>query len=227
MHSSVNMNTINTRSSMNTPSSGRYKSNSNITQYVITIGSSVTKVKWRPPAFDSVHDGEDEVDRHDSMFAVATARLTSAGGSGVISLWSTHRPFMPLSVLEGHEEGAVADFVWMQTPRPGKENHSDQSKLESQPLHQKVDPRGIRKHGVTPKNDETVVIRSGGRGDVESILFDNNQKDNEGIETHGCIWQHVLSVGRDGKCLLQSFVRGNCFIWHQKLDQNFLLTMHG
>ena len=57
------------------------------------------------------------VDRHDSMLAVATARLTSAGGSGTLSLWSFHRPFMSLSIVEGHEESAISDFVWVRTPQ--------------------------------------------------------------------------------------------------------------
>lgn len=209
MHSGVNINTINSRSIIGVQASGRYKSSSNMTQHVITIASSVTKIRWRPPAFDYVFDGADEVDRHDSMFAVATARLTSAGGSGVISLWSTHRPFMPLSVVEGHEDGAVADFVWMQTPPPSKDGMSDRSKGDLQQQTHKVDQRSPRMPGGTQKSDDTVFIRSGGRGDVESILFDNNTKENEGMDINGAIWQHVLSVGRDGKCNLQSFVRGD------------------
>jgi hypothetical protein len=196
-----------------------------MTLHVITIASSVTKIRWRPPAFDYVLDGADEVDRHDSMFAVATARLTSAGGSGVISLWSTHRPFMPLSVVEGHEDGAVADFVWMQTPPPSKEGISDRSKAELQQQPHKIDQRSPRIPGNTPKNDDTVFIRSGGRGDVESILFDNNPKETEGIDIHGAIWQHVLSVGRDGKCNLQSFVRGTPSRSSTK-NQTYVETYH-
>jgi hypothetical protein len=205
----------NSRALINNQIAGRYKSSSNMTQHVITIASSVTRVRWRPPALD-LSNGEVEgnaVDRHDSMFAVATARLTSAGGSGVISLWSTHRPFMPLSVVEGHEEGAVADFVWMRTPLPEGENNGDRSLAQKsdsqqQKQNQKVDPSKSWKQGGPPKNDETILIRSGGRGDVDSILFDNNVKENENKDSGGAIWQHVLSVGRDGKCILQSFVRG-------------------
>jgi hypothetical protein len=204
----------NSRSLLNNQTSGRYKSSSNMTQHVITIASSVTRVRWRPPALDSSkNDVEGNVDRHDSMFAVATARLTSAGGSGVISLWSTHRPFMPLSVVEGHEEGAVADFVWMRTPLPDRERNGDisqpqRSDSQQQKQNQKADPNKPRKQGESKNSDETILIRSGGRGDVESILFDNNVKENENKGSGGSIWQHVLSVGRDGQCILQSFVRG-------------------
>lgn len=175
-------------------------------QHVITIASSVTKVRWRPPAFDatSAGNGEEEVDRHDSMFAVATARLTSAGGSGVISLWSTHRPFMPLSVVEGHEEGAVADFVWMHTPRPEAETQ----------IYSRKDQRD-RHQGAPFKNDDTVLIRSGGHGDVESTLVDNQES---GKSSSNAIWQHIVSVGRDGKCILQSFVRGKCEVADKQVD---------
>ena len=178
---------------------------------VLSISSSVTKIRWRPPAFDLLDDDEG-VDRHDAMMAVATARLTSAGGSGVLSLWSLHRPFMPLSVVEGHEEGAVADFAWIQTPvvdqktRNWSKHNSDSIRSAT-----KSESRRIRKIQVAPSNDETVLIRSSGRTDGEAILFDNRDRENEeenvGPNT-ACIWQHVLSVGRDGKCILQSFVRG-------------------
>lgn len=214
----MTLNSSNSRTLLTNQPSNRYKSSSNMTQHVITIASSVTKVRWRPPALDSTNDGEGNVDRHDSMLAVATARLTSAGGSGVISLWSTHRPFMPLSVVEGHEEGAVADFVWMRTPSPDSESQGDRSqpqRSESKKQQYKVDPRKTRKQGGTQQNNETILIRSGGRGDVESILFDNNNnnnntKESENKDSEVAIWQHVLSVGRDGKCILQSFVRGMC-----------------
>ena len=81
-------------------------------KHVLSISASVTKVRWRPPSneflpllSDSInnstsHDRDDKkqevmVDRHDSMLAVATARLTSAGGSGALSLWSYNRPYVP------------------------------------------------------------------------------------------------------------------------------------
>jgi hypothetical protein len=60
---------------------------------------------------------EEEVDRHDAMLVVATTRLTSVGGSLVLSLWSFNRPYMALSVVEGQDLGAVADFVWLKTPK--------------------------------------------------------------------------------------------------------------
>jgi WD repeat-containing protein 24 len=174
-------------------------------QHVITIASSVTKVRWRPPAFSRESDQSDskEIDRHESMFAVATARLTSAGGSGVISLWSTHRPYMPLSVVEGHLEGGIAGFDWIRTPGPSAMEALDTPK-ESPIIY---DPRKPRKAVSSTKPGE-VGSRAGGRGDVESVI--DKLKDDDVInDASGAIWQHVLSVGRDGKCILQSFVRGD------------------
>lgn len=219
LHSTMTLNTSTARTLVGNQLAGRYKSSSNMTQHVITIASSVTRVRWRPPALDFSNDVEGNVDRHDSMFAVATARLTSAGGSGVISLWSTHRPFMPLSVVEGHEEGAVADFVWMETPLPEDKNDGDRSQSRRlDPQQQKVDPRKLRKNGGSQNSDETILIRSGGRGDVDSILFDNHVKKNDNKYAGGAIWQHILSVGRDGKCILQSFVRGMFICLHRSIS---------
>ena len=98
----------------------RQKSGANLMLHVLSVSASVTRVRWRPPANDSIlssgNDPDDiyEMDRHDSMLAVATAPVKGAvaGGSGVLALWSYNRPFMPLSVVEGHEEGAVTDFCW-------------------------------------------------------------------------------------------------------------------
>jgi hypothetical protein len=115
--------------------------------HVLAISEAVARLRWRPPAGEINSQRED---RHRSMLAVATGSLKGsiAGGSGVLALWSYHRPFMPLSVLEGHQGGAVTDFVWVDSPPPAQ-----------------------------------APLRAG-------------------------IWQHAISVGRDGQCLLQSFARG-------------------
>jgi hypothetical protein len=148
------------------------------------------------------------------MLAVASARLTSAGGSGTLSLWSFHRPFMALSVVEGHKEGAVADFVWLETPQVSRRSRKPSriSPSDSNLSASRHDSRRIIKMQMAPSQEEAILIRSAGRNEVDSILFDS--KDKEGDDDKGqvssSIWQHVLSVGRDGQCLLQSFVRGAC-----------------
>lgn len=169
----------------------------------------MTKLRWRPPALDTfASDDDGVVDRHDSMLAVATARLTSAGGSGVLSLWTVHRPFMPLSVVEGHEEGAVTDFVWLDTPQLNKkaeaESKSSASSSKNGPKHSR---RGQAKSAGANDSGEAVVLRSSGRD--ADYVFDNKEKETEKKESSAVhVWQHVLSVGRDGRCILESFARG-------------------
>jgi len=76
--------------------------------YVLNIAAPVTRIRWRP--------AEDEDDVND-FIAVASASIygaTSATGNGTTQLWSCVRStFMPLSVCEGHTEGAVTDLVWV------------------------------------------------------------------------------------------------------------------
>jgi hypothetical protein len=189
----------------------RHKTSSAITLHVLSISASVTKLRWRPPALDTfASDDDGVVDRHDSMLAVATARLTSAGGSGVLSLWTFHRPFMPLSVVEGHEEGAVTDFVWLDTPQLNKKAEAEpksKSNASSSKNGPKYSRRGQPKSAGANDTGEAVVLRSSGR-DADS-LFDSKEKETEKKEPSAVhVWQHVLSVGRDGRCLLQSFARG-------------------
>lgn len=183
----------------------RHKSGA-IALSTLQISSAVTKIRWRPPASDLQYPAEEGVDRHDSMLAVASARLTSAGGSGFLSLWSCHRPYMPLSTVEGHEEGAVGDFVWLETPQPTLKHQSQSTVNTHEP---NVDIR--RPRGASLPNDETIIIRSG-RGDSEAILFDNKEKEKEKSDDKNPsprIWQHVLSVGRDGRCIVQAFTHGD------------------
>jgi hypothetical protein len=108
------------------------------------------------------------------MIAVSTAPIkgTNAGGVGSVSLWTFHRPYMPLSIVEGHQDGTITDFDWLETPQtsPATYNPSD-----------------------TPMDGTQL-------NEMNSFL----------VGMWGCarIWQHVISVGRDGNCLVQSLVRG-------------------
>ncbi len=70
--------------------------------HVLNIAAPVTRVRWSPSS-----------DKSD-FIAVVTSSIygANAGGNGTAGLWSVHRPFMPLSVCEGHTEGAVTDFAW-------------------------------------------------------------------------------------------------------------------
>jgi len=175
--------------------SSRHKSSSVSMLYVLTVSATVTRLKWRPPAnvtLPTIQGEELNSDLHESMIAVATAPIkgASAGGSGVLSLWTYNRPFMPLSVLEGHQVGAVTDFYWLDTPRPD-------SPL---PRSSRSGTHGINEHLRGP----------GGHGMNES---DIEGGDNTLAKRGMGVWQHVLSVGRDGQCLIQSFARGSFGLW--------------
>jgi len=124
-------------------SGDRFRTKKNLPLHVLSISSPVTRIRWRPP--EESNDYED--DYHESMIAVATSPISgaNAGGNGVIGLWSCHRPFTPISICEGHVDGAVVDFAWA------------------------------------------------------------TESEKENFERK---WQTVITVGRDGQCLLQNFSSG-------------------
>ncbi|KAL7573899.1 hypothetical protein ACA910_001913 [Epithemia clementina (nom. ined.)] len=152
-------------------------------EHVLAVAAPVKRVRWRPPATTpntnqntrSSSKGllppigapnETFSDRHESMLAVATVPVKgeSGGGSGFVALWSYHRPYMPLSIIEGHKEGAVTDLAW----------------LDSSSVAQDV---ASARSCVVPLEESAAVPRTG-------------------------IWQHILSVGKDGRCLVQSLAKG-------------------
>ena len=124
-------------------SGDRFRNRKNLPLHVLSISSPVTRIRWRPSEESNDYDD----DYHESMIAVATSPISgaNAGGNGVIGLWSCHRPFTPISICEGHVDGAVVDFAWA-------------AESEDRNLERK--------------------------------------------------WQTVITVGRDGQCLLQNFSSG-------------------
>ena len=188
--------------------------------HVLSISAAVTRLSWRPPAFAySLHDSDlASMDPHDGMMAIATGPVKGrAGGNGLLSLWSHHRPFMALSVLEGHQEGAVTDFVWLDTPRERSQQTSDGRTVPlSRGTHSDV---GARSKDQSQRGESRGRFSSspslfppgrGARSDSDDAMI--NVEDDEVVQEDsrlaGNVWQHVLSVGRDGRCLLQSFARG-------------------
>ena len=197
--------------------------------YVLTVAASVTRVQWRPPCGDSHGGPELGDDRHDAHLAVSTAPLgwmsASGGAAGSVGLWSCHRPYMALSVVEGHTEGSVIDFVWLETPTPGThKSSSTTAKTNMTNASNTVPPAissGMRNHlhhhstSSVPATTSTEItnFRSlSSRNHVEDGGgLDNSEHSRVGLESSvqgGDIWQHVLSVGKDGRCLVQSLMRG-------------------
>lgn len=151
-------------------------------------------------------EGPHPIDRHDAMLAVATAPIkgTSAGGNGILSLWSHNRPFMPLSVLEGHKEGAVSDFIWLDTPDIPPLPPDRSPELLHSPKRDRRRRRPTSSEYVT---GEMARHQTAASMSAMHPYEGERMEENSHLSTFG-IWQHVLSVGRDGRCLLQSFARG-------------------
>jgi hypothetical protein len=127
--------------------------------HVLSIAAPVTKIRWRPPSGSTIDFDPSQYisfgDHHDAMIAVATGPIhgTNSAGSGCIGLWSYHRPFMALCVVEGHHEGSVTDFVWIDSP-------------------------------LVDRSDDKVLSTSSNCA-------------------YGGIWQHILSIGKDGRSSLE------------------------
>ena len=233
-----------------------------LNMHTLSIGSPVTKVRWRPsslirPNADLSEESRRALNKHDSMLAVSTGPIsgTNAFEMGSISLWTVHRPFLPLSVVQGHEEGAVTDFFWLDTPpswgRESSERDSASTDYESsieafelqlddpisKPKKRVLPPATRRTSSNEPdefKSDREVhsqeirtqVVSRRSSLQLESFNlkpkrtrpesnFDNrstswmtNELQKVEVSPAVGIWQHVVSVGRDGACLLQSLARG-------------------
>ena len=171
----------------------------------LSVSAAVTRLRWRFPS--GRHAPSTNI--HEHMIAVSTAPVmgASAGGNGVLSLWSQNRPFMALSVLEGHKDGSVTDFKWMDSPPIPVENVPAQ-----------LDPRKPEKMQFTSAVERKKRSSSTGstlsyspQASFGKLMHDADEVDNgsdqQELTTEGT-WQHVLSVGRDGMVLLQSFARG-------------------
>lgn len=172
----------------------RSRGNAQQELHTLSIAASVTRVKWRPMSSNSAQNSE-SLDLHEPMLAVATSSIkgASAGGAGQVSLWSWSRPFMPVCILEGHTEGAVPDFDWIDTPAPESIRKDLFSGSEGgEMVGSKIDATNLREH---PKGDFL-------HHDPSVQVVDQGLK----------VWQHILSIGRDGRCLVQSFVRGKTCI---------------
>jgi len=153
--------------------------------HTLSISSPVTRLKWRPPTMSNSDNeiNEELINPHDFMLGVATAPISgaNAGGYGSVALWSCYRPFMPLAIVEGHEEGAVTDFVWLDF----SSQYIDSSK------------------NFTLYNDHyRSNFTTGG------VIVDKNKSETNSEDEMVGAWQHILSVGRDGQCLLQNFAHG-------------------
>jgi hypothetical protein len=125
----------------------------------------------------------------DSIVAVATSPIqgANAGGNGTIGLWACKYPFVPISVVEGHEEGAVTAFTFVDISSvPGTTAYNRSSSQPAIPLASHHEPL----QQFSKRNSDQNVA-------TMSRIF-----------RESALRSIVLSVGRDGQCLLQDFSLG-------------------
>jgi WD40 repeat protein len=157
-----------------------YKSYSPV--HTLFVSSPITSLCWRP------NTGETE-SLGDSIVAVATSPIqgANAGGNGTIGLWACKYPFVPISVVEGHEEGAVTAFTFVDISSvPGTTAYNRSSSQPAIPLASHHEPL----QQFSKRNSDQNVA-------TMSRIF-----------RESALRSIVLSVGRDGQCLLQDFSLG-------------------
>ena len=128
---------------------------------------------------------------------------------------------MALSVVEGHQEGGITDFKMMDIPFPDDIaagatgvgiGGSVPDTRKGGTFHEKIQPAVLSLEGGT----KGMIKRPGSASQSFSSMssfgrpvdtVENREVEADMTSTKGT-WQHVLSVGRDGLCLLQSFARG-------------------
>jgi hypothetical protein len=112
---------------------------------------------------------------------------------GVIGLWTCSRPFVPLSIVEGHEEGAVSAFAFV----------FDTSIAESTFSRRLTEPTS----SVSPLTQFESPLQGYSRRRLSDMYSTVTN-----LEKEGSSRSLVLSVGRDGQCLLQDFSLGELFV---------------
>lgn len=151
----------------------------------------------------------------DSIIAVSTSPIqgANAGGNGVydskntnhevmtyshfhslslgaVGLWTCSRPFVPISIVEGHQEGAVTAFVFVSDdstdsdePSVSFNRRSTEPTSSGSPDQRYSRRRLSEMHDAAPKTENYQQCKS-----------------------------IILSVGRDGQCLLQDFSLGELWV---------------
>ena len=159
----------------------------------LSISAQVEKVQWRPPQNNIGATERSRIllasptptDHHEAMLAVCTNAFGPRGGSGKVYLWSTIQPFIPLCIVDGHKEKSVADFIWLDTP--------DIEEDQTSP------PRSM---GSKSRQSPSIHLSSKRNRTHKSLDEDGYSQRLSGT------WQHILTVGKDGRCLVQSLCRG-------------------
>jgi hypothetical protein len=116
---------------------------------------------------------------------------------------------MALSVVEGHDLGAVADFLWLQTPLNVPKPKSLDGVLASDPSLAILGSESMKQRRRKSGGAEAgVTARRLNRGREKDGVV-HAESDALAEVQVSYIWQNLLSVGRDGRCIIQSLVRGD------------------
>jgi hypothetical protein len=187
---------------------------SNSILHVLSISASVTRLRWRPPSRILVSSPDDLnviEDLHDPMMAVATAPVkgASAGGAGVLSLWSIHRPYMPLSTVQGHNDGAVTDFEWLETPQQQPHQEDEEPDVISRTADARRHISPTDAPGTQFSESKLSSFGGGDRDIVGSARSRESMELDDDNYQLSRIWQHVQSFARGKKANLKSCMAVN------------------
>ncbi len=195
----TNFSSLSSTNMTSAPHIFKSRKNAAFTQiHELSVAAQVEKLRWRPPKGNNIEryysTQNASVDLHAAMLAISTSASGGAasGGHGTLSLWSCHRPFMPLSIVDGHEEGAVVDFLFL-----GEFMLLVYSSLVSKIF--------IFIHHFELLLFFPIVVVDTPEINEDDYYFISGQEDNKSLTG---TWQHVISIGRDGRCIVQSLAKG-------------------
>lgn len=101
---------------------------------------------------------------------------------GTVALWTCNRPFLPISIVEGHVEGAVTDFIFI----------NDASEDANVAFNRRSSVPSFPSSKTTPS---TRMLSNA----YDAVVSTQKERGHRSM---------ILSVGRDGRCLLQDFSLG-------------------
>lgn len=116
---------------------------------------------------------------------------------------------MPISVCEGHQDGAVTDFAW--AAHPFQSNNKQEDEFHPYRHDQSKAKAASSSFSSTEPTSGHVRKTRIGRASMDETALrrhDEEEKSSESPAYAKKEWQTILTVGRDGQLLLQSFSHG-------------------
>lgn len=179
--------------------------------HTLFVSSPITSISWQSKGASSVLG--------DSIIAVSTSPIqgANAGGNGecitdkqthvkcmrftfsfallgVVGLWTCSRPYVPISIVEGHQEGAVTAFAFVPDTATSDEPLMEFNRRLTEPT---------TSTGISP----LMHFESPSQWYSRRRLSEFHDAAASAEKDRPCR-SMILSVGRDGQCLLQDFSLG-------------------